>query len=348
MKTGELYELRKKVGNLETVIGAEDYTLNDGSGKGVRAFRVRNGKNLEVIVAADRGLDIPFVTYKGKNMGFSSKTGLRNPSLYVEDETRGFLKQFFAGMVTSCGVTYAGLPCEDEGRKLGLHGPYNNLPAGYVSAQKETAGDEIVIRIRGEVREACVFEENMVVYRTITIYSERDEIEVCDTIENQGFMESPVMMMYHINFGYPMLDEGAKVYTDSTRMIPRDDWAENGPGVWNVMDAPEIGRGEQCYFHHDMVEGMAMIHNEKLGMAGIITFDKNAFSTLCEWKCMMAGDYALGLEPLVSHVQGRAYAKQNGILKTLKPGEKMDLRFKITYTDDPDEIKESISKSVKK
>ncbi|MDI9506760.1 MAG: aldose 1-epimerase family protein [Bacillota bacterium] len=338
MKRSELFELRKRVGNLNALMGVTDYVLNDGPGKGVRVFHVRNGKGMELTVAADRGMDIPFLAYKGKTMSFAGKVGMRNPAFYDEDGVRGFLKQFYAGMLTTCGLTYAGAPCEDGGRKLGLHGPYSNLPASQVSAGVECEGDEVVIRLKGEVREACVFEENLLLRRTMTVYTEKDEIEIVDEIENQGFAEMPLMTLYHINFGYPMLDEGARVYTDAASVEPRDQWAAEGPGVWNLMDAPEIGRGEQCYFHRGFKEGLAMIHNEKLGCAGIVAFDKERFPILCEWKCMMAGEYALGLEPTMANVLGRVDAREKGILPTIQPGERITLKVRLIYTDDPEQI----------
>ena len=128
MKKSEMQTLRQYVGDLDSIFGIKDYTYNDGPARGMRAFDVKNGKGLEMTLAADRGLDIPGLRYKGVNVSFAAKVGLRAPSLYTEDAGRGFLKQFNAGMLTTCGITYAGAACEDGGRKLGLHGNYDNTP----------------------------------------------------------------------------------------------------------------------------------------------------------------------------------------------------------------------------
>ena len=118
----------------------------------MRAFDVRNGKGLEMTLVADRGLDIPVLRYKGVNVSFASKVGLRAPSLYTEDAGRGFLKQFYAGMLTTCGITYAGAACEDGGRQLGLHGNYDNTPAAKVAFETVYEGDEAILRLL-ELRE---------------------------------------------------------------------------------------------------------------------------------------------------------------------------------------------------
>ena len=342
MKKSQELELRKRVGDLSALTGMKDYVLNDGPAKGVRAFDVNNGNGLTATIVADRGLDIAYLAFNGVNMGFIGKPGLRAPQFYVEDGVRGFLKQFFGGMLTTCGITYAGAPCEDEGRVLGLHGPYSNTPASGVSAKTVYEGDEAVLEISGTVHESCVFGENMRLDRTIRVYTESGVIEIHDHVTNLGFEDQPVMLVYHINFGYPMLDAGAKVYTNAKTIQPRDEWARSGPGVYNVMDAPEIGRGEQCYFCTKFKddEGYAMIHNEALGIAGIVSFDPKSFPLLCEWKCMMAGDYALGLEPTVAGVMGRANAREAGVLPILKPNESADYRVKLQFTTDEKVIAE--------
>src|SRR5699024_6610558 len=113
------------------------------------------------------------------------------PALYTEDGGRGFLKQFYAGMLTTCGLTYAGATCVDGDRRLGLHGNYSNTPAGKVSCETVYEGDEAVLRLRGEVREACVFEENLLLTREVRIHTEKNAYKVIDRVENQGFEASP-------------------------------------------------------------------------------------------------------------------------------------------------------------
>ncbi len=335
MKKGDLFELRKYVGDLSTVFGIRDQILNDGAARGMRAFDVRNGKGLSLTVLPDRGFDIPFLRYKGTNIGFASKTGLRAPQFYVEDGARGFLKQFNAGLLTTCGITYAGGACEDEGRKLGLHGPASNLPASEVVAETVYEGDEAVLRLAGNMREACVFEENMLLSREMRVETEHSIVRIVDRVENQGFDESPLMLVYHINFGYPMLDAGAKIYSSAGKITPRDTFAEMGLDKYDLVEAPEVGRAEQCYFHTEMDgESFAMLHNETLGIAAIVRFDAGAFPLLCEWKCMRAGDYALGLEPTTAGVAGRADAREKGMLDFLKPGEVREYALEIELTDD--------------
>lgn len=306
MKKSEEQALRRKVGDLNTLCGWKDYIFNDGPARGVRAFDLHNGRRTELTVLADRGLDIPCLTYKGRQMAFASKTGIKSPALYQEDGVRGFLRQFNAGLLTTCGISYAGAPCEDGGEKLGLHGPVSNTPAGRVGAEMTYQGDEAVILLRGEIRESRVFAENLVIKRALRLHTEQDVLEIEDTVENQGFSASPLMLVYHINFGYPLLDAGSRVYSTAGQVAPWDENAKKGLGRYHLMEEPGDGRPEECYFHSEQPEdAFAMLHNEKLGIAAVIRFDGRALPILCEWKCLRAGDYALGLEPTVSGVLNR-------------------------------------------
>ena len=336
MKKSEQFELRKRCGDPNALCGIKDYIFNDGPARGIRAFDLRNGKGLELTVAADRGLDIPYLSYKGVNIGLLNKVGLRSPYLFQKEGASGFLRQFYGGMLTTCGITHAGGAGVDQGKDLGLHGPYDNTPAANVAAQTLYDGDDMLLRVTGEVRESEVFAENMVLHRTLTVETERNRLHIRDVVENQGFATEPVMLVYHINFGYPMLDAGAKIYTTAGKVAPRTDFAAEGMHNYNVMEEPGIGREEQCYYHTEPADGeaFAMLHNEQLGIAVIVHYDKAVFPLLCEWKCMRAGEYALGLEPTTCGVVNRSEVRANGTLTYLNAGETREYNVTLEFTDD--------------
>ncbi len=349
MKKSQAHELRKYVGDLDALFGIKSYTLNDGPAGGVSAYDLNNGQGLLLTVLKDRGLDIPLMSFKGVNVGFYSKTGIQSPAYYQEDGAQGFLRRFYGGLLTTCGITYAGAACEDDGVRLGLHGPFSNTPAEMVSASVDYIQDEAVLRIAGQVREACVFGPNMRLTRELLLFTERNALRLTDTVENLGFAAQPSMLVYHVNFGYPMLDAGAKCYFSARKVTPRDDTARAGLDRHALMEAPEIGRPEQCYFHTEEpnpAESFAMLHNEKLGIAAILRYDAQSLPLLCEWKCMMAGDYALGLEPTTCGVMGRAAARADG-LPMIQPGESQTYKMELELTDDAGHIREWIDKAKK-
>ena len=346
MKRSQMQDTRRKVGDLGSVLGAEEIMLADGAARGLRCYEVKNGRGLSLRVLKDRGMDIAGLCYQGRQMAFLSKTGLRHPAFYREEGARGFLKQFHAGLLTTCGLSYAGAAFEEDGQGYGLHGPYNNTPSQQAAAFVDSQEEDVVIRLRGEVKQSQVFGENLVLTREITVETEADRLHIKDSVENQGFVDSPLMLVYHINFGYPLLDAGAKVYTSAGSITPRDEAARGGLARWNLMDEPEADRPEECFFHANHPESaFAMIYNERLGMACAIEYKAGQLPLLVEWKCMREGDYALGLEPTTSGVLGRPVARTDGSLVTLKPGEQKRLDLTLTFMDKAADIQAFIKRS---
>jgi len=346
MKKSQEFELRKKCNNLDAYCGIKDYLYNDGPNRGVRALDLKNGKNMELTLVADRGLDISSLSYKGINVGLNNKVGIRSPYLFQEDGAAGYLKQFFGGMLTTCGITYAGGAGEDNGEQLGLHGPYSNIPAAQVCAKVDYEGDDRILHVTGQVQEARVFGADMLLKRDFVLETESDKLRICDVVINQSYEKQPVMLIYHINFGYPMLDAGAKAYFSAGKVTPRSDFAAEGMANYFEMEEPGCGRDEQCYYHTEQPkdgEGFAMLHNEKLGVAAIVRFDKEVLPFMCEWKCMRAGEYALGLEPTTSGVVNRSEARALGNLTYLEPGASREYNVSIELTDDPKVIEHYIA-----
>ena len=339
MKISEMKNILKKTGDISSLYSIKDITYNEGRERGVHAYNILNGKDLNVTVFADRGLDIPVLKYRGYNIGFLSKSGLSSPYLcrYTPDGLDSFLRQFPAGFMTTCGMTYAGAPCEDQGQNLSLHGAVSNSIAENVYACTVEEDDEVVLKVYGEIREARLFAENMILHREIKIYTESNIIKVHDVIENRGFMKSPLIMIYHVNFGYPILDAGARVYSNSKDVIPQSDFSKEGIDKYHVIEEPEDSREEQCYYHvgHEKNEQcFAMIHNERLGIAVAVKYKEEQCPILCQWKSMQSGDYALGLEPTTSGIKGRKSIREEGKLIELEPMETYAIDLEFDFMDD--------------
>jgi len=345
MKRSQLNNLRMYAGDLSGLYGMQDFTYNEGKSKGMRAIHLKNGKGLEALLLPDRCLDVPYFSYKGINLGLVNKVGLSSPVYYAEDGTRGFLKQFNAGLLTTCGITYSGAPSEVDGRKYGLHGVIGNTPCTNVNKEEVYEDDEVVLQVSGQVREACVFEENVVMHRRIRMQTESNVLHIIDTIENHDYNPVPLMNLYHINFGYPLLNAGARVYFSTENIEPRDEIARQGFDKYYYIEEPEVNRPEQCYMHTGgKGNQFGLLHNEKLGLAAAVHFNIDDLPYFCQWKCMKAGDYALGLEPSVAGYWGLKHALDNNIIKYLQPGESKTFHVSIEVLDDDKKIKDYISK----
>jgi hypothetical protein len=114
----------RRIGHVAQVGGTRHYTLRDGRSKHVDAIDVDAGSGLCFTVLPDRGLDISLASYKGLNLVYLTPNGEAHPAFY-EPEGLGWLRTFFGGLLTTCGLTYLGAPGIDGEQPLGLHGRYS-------------------------------------------------------------------------------------------------------------------------------------------------------------------------------------------------------------------------------
>ena len=346
MKRSQLHQLRKYAGDLSGLYGMQDLTYNEGKAKGMRAIHLKNGQGLEATLLPDRCLDIPYFSYKGINLGLVTKVGLSAPAYYYDDGgTRSFLQQFNAGLLTTCGITYSGAAYEVDGRKHGLHGVIGNTPCTNVNKEEMYEEDEVVLQVSGLVQEACVFGEYVVMHRKIKMQTESNVIHIIDTIENRDYDPVPLMYLFQFNFGYPLLDAGCRIYFSTEKVEARDEIAQKGFDKYDYIEEPEINRPEECFIHTGG-EGnhFGLLHNEKLGLAAAVHFNIEDLPYFNEWKCMKAGDYALGLEPSTCGFWGLKYALEKDIVEYLQPGETKTLQVSIEVLDDAERINDYISK----
>lgn len=313
------------IGHDTQLYGVEEHRLVGGKGDGMRLFEINNGKGLEITVSPDRAGDITRLRCKGINLSYMTPCGYVAPAYYDNTESN-WLKSFTAGFLTTCGLETVGSPSVDEGKYYPLHGSIANIPCEHAYWTEED-GKLIVHTL---VKDETIFAHKLRMERKIVVSTTANEFEICDTITNTGDREEPVMILYHINLGYPLLDEDSVITIPSREVIPRDAHAAEDAGNWMHMQKPTPGYVERCYFHKFADKnGVASIYQPKLDMGLSIHFDAAELDGFTEWKMMGVRDYVLGLEPGNCYPDGRKAMRDNGMLKFLKPGETKRYTVKI-------------------
>lgn len=221
------------IGHPSQLCAVEEVRLTGGKGDGMRLIQVRNAAGMELTISADRCADISRLIYKGNNMGYFSPCGYVGPA-YYDGHGDGFLKSFTAGFLTTCGLTAVGSPCEDKGEILPLHGSIGNTSCDRIWWEE----DEETIHIYAEISDSRIFSRKLMLHREITCQKFENRFTITDTVENQGDVESPIMLLYHINMGYPLLSEDAVVTIPSSQITPRNDHAAEGLDSWHKMLPP--------------------------------------------------------------------------------------------------------------
>jgi len=302
-------ELLKHVGSVEQIGGIRDFTFNDGKAKGVRAIEVNAG-NLRFTILPDRCMDIAQASFKGQAISWISKTGITASEFYEKDE-KNWLRGFYGGLITTCGLHNIGGPVGEHG----LHGRIANTPAQKVSVFADWVGEEYIMRISGEMRESVVFGSNLVLKRAITAKLFSDEFTVEDTIVNEGFSSEDIALCYHCNFGFPLVQEGAKIV--------------NVPAEFADITAPIHSKEEEC-ISVDYTGEMVTVGIENENMGAYLTYKRDTLPEFLIWKMLGESDYVIGLEPRTTAYGGQEIINHDAYVKLKSFGEyRTKLKFSV-------------------
>jgi hypothetical protein len=350
-KNYSVAELRQRVGDMAQLAGIRSVVLNDGNETGVRALEFHTGSGLRFTVLPERGMDIADAAWNGASLVWQSSTGITHPAFY-EPEGLSWLRSFFGGLLVTCGFMNVAVPSEDEGEQFGLHGRASNLPARNVRFEAEWAGDDYLLWAKGKVRETRVFGENVLLTRTVSTGLGSQTITIEDMFENQGFAPTPFMVLYHINAGFPVLDEGSELLINS-EVIPRDAEAATGIEVAKQGAPPTPGFKEQVH-QHKVIPGQdgwataALVNRQFNGGQGLglcVRYRPDELPYFWQWRMVGQGTYVMGLEPANCHVRGRGEERRLGRLPMLAAGETRTHHLEISVLTSQKEIEEMMAAS---
>jgi hypothetical protein len=328
-------ELLSHTGDLSQVGGIRIFCLEEGSERGVRTAEIDTGL-LRLTVYLDRGMDIGPAHYKNIPLGWISPTGTVSPA-YFDHNPKGWLSSFHGGLLTTCGLTQAGPPGEEDGELLGQHGNINHLPAWRVNHGLEWQGDDCCFWLEGQMRDVSVFGHDLLLTRRISANLGESHFVIADEVTNMGSAVAPYMILYHFNLGFPLIAAGTLIDTPSLEIIPRDEDAARGVKISNIADEPQRGYREQVFFHRLKADEYGVVKaravNRNLGLALTITFKQQELSEFTQWKMMGEKTYVMGLEPGNCRPEGRPAARRRGALSELAPGESRSNRLEVSLDE---------------
>ena len=318
------------IGHDSQLYGVEEHRLVGGKGDGMRLFEVNNGKGLQLTISPDRACDITRLRFKGINMSYMSPCGYVAPAYYDSIGTN-WLYSFTAGFLTTCGLQSVGSPCNDGGEELPLHGSIANTPCEHAYWTEEDGK----LVIHGITKDERLFGRKLRLSRKIVISTDKNEFEIIDSIKNTGVQEEPMEILYHMNMGYPLLDEDSVITIPSVEVVPRDEHAAEDIDNWMHMQKPTPGYQEECFYHkYADSKGSAKIYQPKINAGLEIQFDTSELDGFTEWKMMGVRDYVLGLECGNCYPDGRDVMRKIGMLKFLQPGEEKIYHVKVIVSEE--------------
>jgi hypothetical protein len=308
-------------------------TLPDGQ----RQIDAYNASGLTFTVLPDAGLDIWTAHYRGIPL-----TWISQGSPHRSDFGQTWLRQFNGGLLTTCGLTHSGPPethpITDGGR--GIHGLYSRLSAHEIAVRGGWHGNEYIMELFGAVCEGTLFGEQLRLERVYRLRLGQPVIEWQDRVTNLGDQPSPLMVLYHINLGYPLIQAGTEFTSTYHAVHPRDNAAWAGMEHWPTYDEPQPRYAEQVFFHHVKADQhgqtVAALLNGSWGLR--FAWDTHTLPYLTQWKNTRRGIYVNGIEPGNCIPEGQVAARDSGRLIMLNPGETHSFGCTLTVLDGTESV----------
>ncbi|HIJ70537.1 MAG TPA: aldose 1-epimerase family protein [Planctomycetes bacterium] len=346
------YPWKDKICNTAQVGGIETSVLDNGLGKGVRVAWVNTGTGLRYKVVIDRGMDIAEAFYNEHSLAWLSHAGVTAPRPDSAHDLE-WLYSFGGGFLATCGLTHAGGPEKDKNEERGLHGRINNIPASIESiVQPDLAAGNLEMSITGVVKQTRLFGVNYELRRTISSRLGEPAVRIHDVVTNLASQTMPHMMLYHCNFGWPLVDEGADLIWKGkckSRGLEQDDELFASRHNYKKCQKPlTIHKGREACGFVDVKGGRngnctIGINNKKLKMALVMKYNKKNLPWMCNWQHWGFGDYVCALEPGTNPPIGQIAAGKQRQLVKLGPGKSRTYELEISILTDRNEISKFVN-----
>lgn len=274
----------EKISNPAQVGGIETAVLDNGPGRGARIAWVNTGSGLRYKVVLSRAMDIADAFYQQHSLSWLSHGGIQLPQPF-SDRGAGWLRGFGGGLLVTCGLTHIGPPESDDFGERGLHGQISHVPAEIESiVQPDPASGQLEMSISGKMKQSQVLGPQLEFRRSISSILGEASITIKDEVRNCGNLPVPLMLLYHCNFGWPLVDEGTailwkgpwqareeaakrRIFTEGNDFRhcapPLDAHAGTGEEACFIDAAPDLSGYCHCGLHNPGLELMFSLRFKK-------------------------------------------------------------------------------------
>jgi hypothetical protein len=262
----------------------------------------------------------------------------------------GFLEGFNE-LVARCGLENTGAPCTDAKGSifLPLHGRISNIPASsvWIEINWDTP---CRLTVGGMVRETRMFGPSYLLTTRIITTVDSTRLEIIDEVTNLSSTPKEMELLYHINFGHPVLKDGARLCAPVEEVSAADEWALNDIDSWDTFGRPEPGRQEQCYFLKLLGDAnsntmVGLVDTEKAN-AVFMEFCIDQLPCFTLWKntASLADGYVTGLEPGTDYPNPRPFEREKGRVVTLDLDEHYNACLALELASGREEVENFIQR----
>jgi hypothetical protein len=225
--------------------------------------------------------------------------------------------------------------------RYGVHDRMALIPGQLVSYGERWEGDECLLEAEGRVVQAQAYGEDLVLTRRYTARLGESRFWMHDEIENAGFLPTEHMLLYHMNIGFPMVDEGSEFLAPVLQVTGGFAGGSDQDTDYTRFTAPQKDWIYQGY-EHDMAvdeEGNVpvAIVNPRINLGIYVVYNRAQLPRYIEWRMMGEGQYVVGIEPCTNlFVRDRVRAA--GELIVLQPGDRRVYDLEVGVLDGAEAI----------
>ena len=318
-------------------------TLHGGRQEGSTLVTVTAG-DVSIVIVPTRGMSVFEARCGGVRLGWQSPVDeIVNPAFMrlTERGGAGWLEGFNE-MLVRCGSEWSGHPVIDDGFQYTLHGRLGNTPASKVVVAIETAAPHR-ITVKGLLKEKAFKQIDRETWAGLTVTPGRAGFQLSDETTNFADYPQPYQMIYHVNFGRPLLEEGAEFLAPVRRIAPFNDAAKPDLQSWRTYRGPTPGFDEMVYAV-ELDAGadgrtVAALANATGSLGVALRYRPDDLPAFSLWKNTDTErqGYVTGLEPSTNYPYNAVAEKARGRIKLLAPGETrastIDIDFLPTTAD---------------
>ena len=348
-------ETTHQVGGIRTGV-LDSYGIGSAaSGQGCRVAMFDTGAGLRFTVAIDRGGDIVDAFYNRYNLAFLSAVGYR-PVSHSYNQKFEWLASWPGGLMTSCGPQFAGSARQEDGYEVTTHGSHSNTPAQVDAVvNPDPRRGQLAMKLAMTINDARVSTRNIEVVREISATLGKPEIVINDVITNLHTARTPHNWLYHVNFGWPLLDKGTYIVMAGKKHSSwgLEDTAEK-PLTTAYMEklktveveipglGVDAGRGTIIDAKPDAKgNAHAALINDKIGLGVEVEFPVASMPRLGNWQAYGGGgSYVMSLEPFTGSLKGKASDDHAQSGQYIEPGESRRYRLVIRVHEGAPALKE--------
>lgn len=319
-----------------TTFSVQNNVLKGGKQAGSEVITITSGDFI-IKLSPTRGMGILSVEGEGIRLGWDSPVNeVVHPS-FINLESRGGLGWLdgFNEMMVRCGFEWSGHATKADNMVYTLHGRAANTPVSKLIVDINDYAP-YTITVKGLIKENTFKKSQLETWATLSYTPGSRSFIVKDKVTNQSDYPRDYQIIYHSNFGTPILEQGARFIAPVKQISPFNHYAISGLATWQTYLAPTPNFDEMVFnvipYADKQGKTQVMLTNKDGDKGAGIAYNINQLPVLSLWKNTdtLKQGYVTGLEPGTSFAYPVTIERQQGRVPQLAP--KQSVEFSLTYS----------------